>query len=155
MDEVGWMRTCLTPARHAETELASVSIAETMRASDAPKKFTEELHVELINVFDYEMLAEERMDPVHWDFYAGGSDDEVTSRANQTDFSRIRLRPRVLVDVSTCDMSTSVLGQPVKMPILVAPTALHCMAHAEGECATARGAGAMGTLMIASTVATC
>jgi isopentenyl diphosphate isomerase/L-lactate dehydrogenase-like FMN-dependent dehydrogenase len=110
--------------------------------------------VELINVFDYEMLAEERMDPVHWDFYAGGSDDEVTARANQTDFARIRLRPRVLVDVSTCDMRTSVLGAPVSMPILIAPTALHCMAHPEGECATARGAGAAGTLMIASTVAT-
>lgn len=110
--------------------------------------------MELINVFDYEMLAEERMDPVHWDFYAGGSDDEVTARANQTDFARIRLRPRVLVDVSTCDMRTSVLGVPVSMPILIAPTALHCMAHPEGECATARGAGAVGTLMIASTVAT-
>ena len=111
--------------------------------------------MELINVFDYEMLAEERMDPVHWDFYAGGSDDEVTARANQTDFARVRLRPRVLIDVSACDMRTSVLGTPVSMPILIAPTALHCMAHPEGECATARGAGAVGTLMIASTVATC
>lgn len=110
--------------------------------------------MELINVFDYEMLAEERMEPVYWDFYAGGSDDEMTARANQTDFARIRLRPRVLVDVRTCDTSTSVLGQAVKMPILVAPTALHCMAHPEGECATVLGAGAVGTLMIASTVAT-
>ncbi len=110
--------------------------------------------MELINVFDYEMLAEERMEPVYWDFYAGGSDDEVTARANQTDFARIRLRPRVLVDVSTCDTSTSVLGQAVKIPILVAPTALHCMAHPEGECATVQGAGAVGTLMVASTVAT-
>lgn len=114
----------------------------------------EEIRVELINLFDYEMQAEERMEPVYWDFYAGGSDDEVTARANQTDFARLRLRPRVLVDVSTCDTRTSVLGQPVQMPILVAPTALHCMAHPEGECATVRGAGAAGTLMIASTVAT-
>jgi isopentenyl diphosphate isomerase/L-lactate dehydrogenase-like FMN-dependent dehydrogenase len=114
----------------------------------------EERRVELINLFDYEMLAEERMEPVYWDFYAGGSDDEVTARNNQTDFARIRLRPRMLVDVSTCDTTTSVLGQQVDMPILVAPTALHCMAHPEGECATARGVGAVGTLMMASTVAT-
>lgn len=114
----------------------------------------EEMRVELINLFDYEMLAEERMEPVYWDFYAGGSDDEVTVRANQTDFARLRLRPRVLVDVSTCDTTTSVLGQRVSMPILVAPTALHCMAHPEGECATVQGARAAGTLMIASTVAT-
>jgi len=110
--------------------------------------------MEPINVFEYEILARERMNPVYWDFYADGSDDEVTMRANQADFARIRLRPRVLVNVNQCDTSTSVLGLPVQMPILVAPTALHCLAHPEGECATARGAGAAGTLMIASTDAT-
>lgn len=107
--------------------------------------------MEPINVFDYEILAEERLDPIYWDFYAGGSDDEVTVRANQTDFSRIRLRPRMLVDVGRCDTSTSVLGMPVKMPVLVAPTSSHCLAHPEGECATVQGVGAAGTLMIAST----
>src|SRR5215471_3199210 len=90
-----------------------------------------------LNVFDYELLAKERMDPASWDFYAGGSDDEMTLRANQADFARIRLRPRVLVDVSQCDTSTSVLGLPVPMPLLVAPTSMHCLAHPEGECATA------------------
>ncbi len=108
----------------------------------------------LINVFDYELLAKERMSPVYWDFYAGGSDDEVTLRANQADFARILLRPRVPVDVTQCDTDTRVLGTPVRMPILVAPTSLHCLAHPEGECATAQGAGAAGTLMIASTDAT-
>lgn len=63
----------------------------------------------------------------------------------------MRLRPRVLVDVSHCDTSTSVLGIPVGIPILVAPSAFHGMAHPDGECATARGAGAAGTLMIAAT----
>ncbi len=107
-----------------------------------------------LNVFDYELLAKERMDPASWDFYAGGSDDEITLRANQADFARIRLRPRMLVDVTHCDTSTSVLGRPVPMPILIAPTSMHCLAHPEGECATAQGAGAAGTLMIASTDAT-
>lgn len=110
--------------------------------------------MEPLNLFEYEALAQERMDPASWDFYAGGSDDEVTLRANQTDFARIRLRPRMLVDVTQYDISTSVLGQPVQMPILVAPTALHCLAHPEGECATARGVGAAGTVMIVSTDAT-
>jgi isopentenyl diphosphate isomerase/L-lactate dehydrogenase-like FMN-dependent dehydrogenase len=107
--------------------------------------------VEPINVFDYEILAEERMDPIYWDYYAGGSDDEVTVRTNQSDFGRWRLRPRVLVDVTRCDTRTSVLGTPIAMPILVAPSAYHAMAHPEGECATARGARAAGTLMIAAT----
>jgi 4-hydroxymandelate oxidase len=107
-----------------------------------------------LNVFEYELLAKARMDPASWDFYAGGSDDEMTLRANQADFARIRLRPRVLVDVSHCDTSTSVLGLPVPMPLLVAPTSMHCLAHPEGECTTAQGAGAAGALMIASTDAT-
>jgi len=110
--------------------------------------------MEPINVFEYETLAKERMDPVSWDFYAGGSDDEFTMRANQADFTRIRLRPRMLVDVTHCDTSTSVLGLPVPMPILVAPTSLHCLAYPEGECATAQGAGTAGALMSASTDAT-
>ncbi len=81
-----------------------------------------------INISEYEILAKERMNPVFWDFYAGGSDDEITLRANQADFARIRLRPRILVEVNQCDTSTSVLGRPVPMPILVAPTSMHCLA---------------------------
>ena len=109
-----------------------------------------------INVFEYEALAQAKMNPAFWDFYQGGSDDEVTLRANRTAFERIRLRPRVLVDVSAgaLNMRTTVLDTPVSMPILVAPTALHSMAHPEGECATAQGAGMANTLMIASTTAT-
>ena len=110
--------------------------------------------MEPINVFDYEILARERIDPIYWDYYSGGSDDEVTLRANRSDFERIRLRPRMLVDVQDCSTSTSVLGSPVGMPILVAPSAYHRMAHPEGECATVQGAGAAGSLMIVSTNAT-
>ena len=107
-----------------------------------------------INVFDYEALAQTTMDPAHWDFIQGGSDDEVTLRANRAALEHIRLRPRVLVDVSVIDTCTSVLGAPVSMPLLVAPTAIHCLAHPEGECATATAAGRANTLMIASTTAT-
>ena len=111
--------------------------------------------MEPLNVFEYEVLAQERMDPACWDFYAGGSDDEITLRASLADFARIRLRPRMLVDVTRCDTSTNVLGLPVRTPILIAPTSMHCLAHPEGECATARGAGAADTLMIVSSSATC
>jgi isopentenyl diphosphate isomerase/L-lactate dehydrogenase-like FMN-dependent dehydrogenase len=107
-----------------------------------------------INVLEYEELARPRVQEAHWDFYAGGSDDEVTLRANRTAFERIRLRPRVLVDVSTIDTGTSALGTPVSMPILVAPTAQHGLAHTEAEIATARAAGKAGTIMIASTSST-
>lgn len=107
--------------------------------------------MEPVNVFDYESLAQAHMEPAAWHYYASGSDDEVTLHANRTAFERIRLRPRMLVDVGNCDMRTTILGTPVSMPILIAPTAFHCLAHVEGECATAQAAGRSGTLMVAST----
>lgn len=112
--------------------------------------------MEPINLLDYEALAEQRMAhiPWAWDYYQGGSDDEVSLRANRTAFERLRLRPRMLVDVSTCDLRTSVLGIPVSMPILAAPTAGHGLAHPEAECATARAVQQAGTLMVASTDST-
>jgi isopentenyl diphosphate isomerase/L-lactate dehydrogenase-like FMN-dependent dehydrogenase len=110
------------------------------------------LHTDLVNVFDYEQLAEKRINPDFWAYFAGGSDDEITLRANVRDFARLRLRPRMLVDVRDCETSTTILGTPVSMPVLVAPTADHCLAHQEGECATVQGTGAAGTLMIASTM---
>lgn len=109
-----------------------------------------------INVFEYEAIAQSKMDPALWDFIHGGSDDEVTLRSNRASLERIQLRPRVLVDVSAnvLDTRTSVLGIPISMPLLVAPMAMHCMAHPEGECATAQAAGRANTLMIVSTTAT-
>ena len=110
--------------------------------------------MELLNVFDYEALAQARMEPAAWDYYQSGVDDEVTLRANRSAFERIRLRPRVLVDVNTCDMRTTLLGTTVSMPILIAPTGFHCLAHPEGECVTAQAAGNVNTLMVASSSAT-
>jgi 4-hydroxymandelate oxidase len=113
-----------------------------------------EASVDPINISDYEPLARERMEPSAWDYYRSGSDDEVTLRETRAAYERIQLRPRMLVDVSTCDLATTVLDTPVSMPILVAPTAYHRLANDEGECATARGAGSAGTLMVVSTLAT-
>jgi len=110
--------------------------------------------VEPVNVFDYENLAQVSMERSAWNYYQSGSDDEVTLRANRAAFERILLRPRMLMDVRACDMRTTVLGTPVSMPILIAPTAFHCLAHPEGECATARAACKAGALMVVSTSST-
>ncbi len=107
-----------------------------------------------VNVFEYEALAQSRMAPDAWAFYSSGSRDEETLRDNRAAFERLWLRPRVLVDISSIDMRTTVLGIPVSMPILVAPTAAHCLAHPDGECATAQAAGKAQTLMVASTEST-
>lgn len=107
-----------------------------------------------LNVFDYERLAEERLEPGAWAYFQSGSDDEVTLRANRSAYERIQLRPRMLVDVSKCDIHTTALDMPIALPILIAPTAFHCLAHPEGECATARATARAGTIMVASTSST-
>ncbi len=107
-----------------------------------------------INVWDYERLAEERLDANALAYFAGGAGDEVTLRDNLAAFERRKLRPRVLVDVGSVSTATTVLGTDVSMPILVAPLALQRMAHPEGELAAARATGAAGTIMCLSTAAT-
>jgi 4-hydroxymandelate oxidase len=105
-----------------------------------------------INLLEYEALARARLEPGAFDYYVSGADDEITLRDNREAYERLRLAYRVLVDVSRCEPATTVLGSPVAMPVLVAPTAFHRMACEEGERATVRAAGAAGTIMILSTL---
>ncbi len=107
-----------------------------------------------INISDYERLAEEKLDANALAYFAGGSGDEITLRDNLAAFERRKLRPRVLVDVSSISTATTVLGTDVALPILIAPLALQRMAHPDGELATARAAAAAGTIMCLSTAAT-
>ncbi|WVZ87185.1 hypothetical protein U9M48_033868 [Paspalum notatum var. saurae] len=102
----------------------------------------------ITNVSDYEELAKQKLPKMVYDFYAGGAEDQWTLKQNREAFSRILFRPRVLIDVSHIDMSTSILGYKISMPIMVAPTALHKLAHEEGEVASARAAAAAGTIMV-------
>jgi isopentenyl diphosphate isomerase/L-lactate dehydrogenase-like FMN-dependent dehydrogenase len=109
---------------------------------------------EPVNVWDYERLAEERLDANALAYFAGGAGDEVTLRENVAAFARRKLRPRVLVDVGGCTTATTVLGTEVSLPVVIAPLALQRMAHPDGELATARAAAAAGTVMCLSTAAT-
>jgi len=107
-----------------------------------------------MNVAAYEQLARERLPRDVYDYYAGGAEDEVTLRANRAAFERYALRPRVLVDVSRVDTRTTVSGDDVAFPVLLAPTAFQRLADSEGELASARAAAAAGTIMVASTLST-
>jgi len=108
--------------------------------------------VEPINLFELEAIAREKLPREAYDYYASGAEDEVTLRENRAAYERLSLAYRVLVDVSRRDMTTTVLGQPVALPLLVAPTAFQRLATPEGELATVRAAGAVGTVMILSTL---
>lgn len=110
--------------------------------------------IDVVNLSDLEDLAGKALDPAAYAYYAGGAADEVTLRDNDVAFSRHRLRPRVLVDVSHVDLTSTILGTPVSMPVGVAPTALHGLGHDEAEVATARAAASGGVLFTLSSLAT-
>jgi len=108
-----------------------------------------------VNVWDYERLAEEKLDANAHAYFAGGAGDEVTLRDNVAAFEQRKLRPRVLVDVGQVSTATTVLGTEIALPVVIAPLAMQRMAHPDGEEATARAAAAAGTIMCLSSAATC
>ncbi|KAM2859786.1 hypothetical protein COP2_025161 [Malus domestica] len=110
---------------------------------------------EPVNVNEYQELARQALPKMYYDYYTGGAEDQHTLKENVEAFRRITLRPRILVDVSRVDMSTTVLGYKISAPIMLAPTAIHQLAHPEGEVATARATAACNTIMILSYMSTC
>jgi isopentenyl diphosphate isomerase/L-lactate dehydrogenase-like FMN-dependent dehydrogenase len=102
--------------------------------------------MEPINLADFESLARERLSPAAWDYFAGGAEDEYTVADNVAAFRRVKLRPRVLADVAERDLTTTVLGLPIALPVVLAPTSHQSMAHPDAEKATMRGAAAAGTI---------
>jgi isopentenyl diphosphate isomerase/L-lactate dehydrogenase-like FMN-dependent dehydrogenase len=107
----------------------------------------------LINLADYEQRASERLSEQALAYYVGGSDDERTLRDNRAAFTRRRFLPRVMTDTSRIDLAVEVLGRRWPLPIFTSPTALHRLAHPDGELATARAAAARGITMTLSTSA--
>ncbi|MBK3570872.1 alpha-hydroxy acid oxidase [Streptomyces sp. MBT62] len=99
---------------------------------------------------DFEQAAQARLPSHVWDFIAGGSGTGSMLTANRRTLDRIRLRPRVLTDVSRVDTATTLLGDPVSAPVGIAPMAYHQLAHPEGEVAAARAAGKAGVLLTVS-----
>ena len=102
----------------------------------------------LISLDDFESRARGRMSEMAYEYVAGGAGDEITVRWNREAFSKLQLRPRSLVDVSTIDTRQTLVGTPLDHPILLAPTGYHRLIHPEGEIATAQGAGAAQALMV-------
>ncbi|PWA66007.1 aldolase-type TIM barrel family protein [Artemisia annua] len=109
---------------------------------------------EPVNVKEYQILAKQALPKMYYDYFAGGSEDQHTLRENVAAFQRITtciinsLRPRILVDVSKIDMSTTILGYKTSAPIMIAPTGMHKLAHPEGEVLTAKAAAACDVIMV-------
>ncbi|MEQ2176054.1 Hydroxyacid oxidase 2 [Goodea atripinnis] len=109
----------------------------------------------MVCLTDFEEYAKEHLSKATWDYYAAGADECCTRDDNLLAYKRIRLRPRVLRDVSVSDTRTTLQGTEMSFPIGIAPTAFHCLAWQEGEIATARATEALNTCYITSTYSTC
>ena len=107
----------------------------------------------LLTINDYEARAKETMPKALFDRLFGdlGAPDWTSNTANVRAMEAVKLRPRVLVDVSQRDLSTEVLGQRISLPVMLAPTGTHQRAHPAGELASARAAAAADTIMGLST----
>ncbi len=108
----------------------------------------------IANIEDLRKLARRRLPRALFDFIDGGAQDEVTLRANQSDFHRLALLPRVLTDVSKRDQSVTVLGQKLEQPLILSPTGLPGMLWPNGAIEAARAADRAGAGFCLSSMST-
>lgn len=106
----------------------------------------------LANIDDLRMRAQRRLPPVIFDYLDGGAEGEVTLRANRSAFDAVTFRPRHAIPIENCNLQTSVLKEPLSLPILLAPIAHSNVLYPRGELAAARAAGAAGVPYILSTL---
>jgi 4-hydroxymandelate oxidase len=102
---------------------------------------------------DFEPLAKAKIPSMGWEYMSAGAADELTLKWNTEAYQRLRLRPRILVDVSHLDTSIVLLGRRHSVPIVLAPVASHKLYHPEGEIATVRGASAADVTLAVTTPA--
>ena len=107
----------------------------------------------IANVSDARRIAKRTLPGVVFDYIDGAADDETTARANVAAFDDVVFRPRMGIDVREPDLTTTVLGTKVSMPLLLAPTGLVRLMHPDGGAGAARAAASRGTLSVLSTVA--
>lgn len=141
------------PSSAAKSTDRSVGATEDVRLAQTAQGDAK-MGPELASLGDFEEMAKTKIPHMAWEFFNGAVADEITMRWNKEAYQKIRLKPRILVDVSKLDTRVTLFGQEHAFPILLAPTAYHKLAHPEGELATAHGAGAADVTMVVSTVST-
>jgi 4-hydroxymandelate oxidase len=104
----------------------------------------------LLTLEDFERRAVEYMSQSALEYVAGGAGAGITAAENRSAFNRIRLNPRVLIDVSRIDTALEILGRKYSFPILLAPTGYHKLAHPEGEIETVQGANRADATLVAA-----
>ncbi|TYR33177.1 alpha-hydroxy-acid oxidizing protein [Mesorhizobium microcysteis] len=109
----------------------------------------------MLTIADLKDLARRRVPTMFFDYADSGAWTESTYRANEEDFARIKLRQRVLVDMTDRSLESRMIGEKVSMPVALAPTGLTGMQHADGEMLAAQAAEAFGVPFTLSTMSIC
>ena len=109
----------------------------------------------ITHIEDLRRLAEKRVPRMFYDYADSGSWTEGTYRSNESDFHKIKFRQRVAVNMENRSTASTMIGQPVAMPVAIAPTGLTGMQHADGEILAARAAEAFGIRFTLSTMSIC
>ncbi|ASV86804.1 alpha-hydroxy acid oxidase [Ochrobactrum quorumnocens] len=109
----------------------------------------------IVEIADLKRLAQRRVPKMFFDYADSGAWTESTYRANEADFAKIKLRQRVLVDMTNRSLETTMVGEKVAMPVALAPTGLTGMQHADGEMLAAQAAEAFGVPFTLSTMSIC
>lgn len=107
-----------------------------------------------INLAEYEDAAKRKLPPATYGYYKGGASDEITIEDNRRAYDEIKILPHVLRDVSQRDLSTTVLGQKIDFPVVIAPMAMAALAHPDKELGIANSAKTFGIPMCLSTLST-
>ncbi len=108
-----------------------------------------------LTIADLKSLAQRRVPKMFFDYADSGAWTESTYQANESDFAKIKLRQRVLVDMTNRTLETTMIGQKVSMPVALAPTGMTGMQHADGEMLAARAAEEAGVPFTLSTMSIC
>ena len=127
----------------ADEELAQAPAGGTQKIGGPPNP----RRLEPVNVADFQELAKAALPPATYDYITSGSTDEVTLRDNVAAFQRLRLLPPLLTGVAEVDTATTVLKQPIALPILLAPVAGQNLYHPQGALASARAAASAKTIL--------
>lgn len=109
----------------------------------------------MINLHDFEKVAERFMTPLAWAYISSGSDNEVSLRENALAYSKVFLRGRILRKISSISTQTNILGINSSLPIYTSPVGLGKLVHPDGECAIARADGEEGICQVVNTVSSC
>lgn len=138
--------------------LKSAELAE----QDSPEEVERKKKVEnkpalsqIMNLYDFEYVARKTMPKPAWAYYSSGADDEISLRENHEAYQRIWFRPRVLIDVSKVDFSTTMLGTRTSVPFYITATALGKLGHPDGEVCLTKAADKEDVIQMIPTLASC